>query len=130
MIWQSLEMGSTSRSITHRWFTLGEFLYICIVIIHFLFIFCLFGFMDVSFFMSYFSLWQMSSESEVFIGFLDDTSQHTQRLASVAWVIFTPQGQLLSLGGICLGNATKNVFEYSAVLEFLCDTLSHGISHL
>jgi hypothetical protein len=67
-------MGSTSRSITRRWVALGDFLYICIVLIHFLFSFCLFGFMDVSFLMSYFSLWQMSSESEVFIGFADDAS--------------------------------------------------------
>ena len=45
-------------------------------------------------------------------------------------MIFTPQGRLLSSGGICLGDATNNVIEYSAVLEFLCDALSHGISHL
>jgi ribonuclease HI len=48
----------------------------------------------------------------------------------VAWVIFTPQGQLLSPGGICLGDTTNNIIEYSAVLELLRDTLSHGISHL
>jgi ribonuclease HI len=57
-------------------------------------------------------------------------SRHTRRLASVAWVIFTPQGQLLSSGGICLGDTTNNVAEYNTVLEFLRDTLSHGISHL
>jgi hypothetical protein len=56
-------MGSTSRSITHRWVTLGDFLYICIVLIHFILSFYLFGFMDMSFLMSYFSLWHMSSES-------------------------------------------------------------------
>jgi ribonuclease HI len=86
--------------------------------------------MDVSFFMSSFSLWQMSSESDMFIGFADGASWHTQRLASAAWVIFTPQGQLLSSGGICLGDATNNVAEYSAVIEFLHDALSHGISYL
>jgi ribonuclease HI len=86
--------------------------------------------MDVSFLMSSFSLWQMSSESEVFVGFADDASQHTWRLASATWVIFTPQGQLLSSGGICLGDATNNVAEYNIVLELLRDTLSHGISHL
>jgi hypothetical protein len=123
-------MGSTSRSITRRWVALGDFVYICIVLIHFLFSFCLFGFMDVSFFMSSFSLWKMSSESEVLIGFMDDASQHTQRLAFVPWVIFTPQGQLLSSGGICLGDNTNNVVEYSAVLELLRDILVHGISHL
>jgi ribonuclease HI len=66
----------------------------------------------------------------VFVGFVDDASRHTQRLSSVAWFIFTPQVQLLSLGGICLGDATNNVAEYNAVLELLRDALSQGISHL
>ena len=72
----------------------------------------------------------MSSELEVFIGYADGASRHTQRLASTAWVSFTPQGQLLSSRGICLGDTTQNFVEYSAVIEFLCDTLSFGISHL
>jgi ribonuclease HI len=80
--------------------------------------------------MSSFSLWQISSESEVVIGFPDDASRHTRRLASTAWVIFTPQGQLLSSGGICLGDTTNNFIEYSAVIELLRDALSHGISYL
>jgi ribonuclease HI len=45
-------------------------------------------------------------------------------------VIFTPQGQLLSSGGICLGDTTNNVVEYSAFIELLRDALSLGISHL
>jgi ribonuclease HI len=72
----------------------------------------------------------MSSESKVFIGYVDGASQHTRRLASTAWVIFTPLGQLLSSGGICLGDSTNKVTEYSAVIELLHDTLSFGISHL
>jgi ribonuclease HI len=72
----------------------------------------------------------MSSESEVFIGYVDGASRHTWKLASTTWVIFTPQGQLLSSGGIFLGDTTNNVAEYSAVIEFLCDALSFGISHL
>jgi ribonuclease HI len=72
----------------------------------------------------------MLSESEVFIGYADGASRHTRRLASAAWVIFTPQGQLLSSGGICLGDTTNNVVEYSAVIELLCDALSMGISRL
>ena len=72
----------------------------------------------------------MSSESEVFIGYTNDARRHTRRLASTAWVIFTPQGQFLSSEGICLGDTTNNVAEYSAVIEFLRDTLSLGISHL
>jgi ribonuclease HI len=72
----------------------------------------------------------MSSESEVFIGYVDGASRHTRRLASTAWVIFTPQGQLLSSGGICLGDTTNNVAEYSAVIELLRGALSLGISRL
>jgi ribonuclease HI len=72
----------------------------------------------------------MSSDSEVFVGYADGASQHTQRLASTAWVIFTPQGQFLSFGGICLDDTTNNVTEYSAFIEFLRDALSLGISHL
>jgi ribonuclease HI len=92
--------------------------------------FWVFGFMDVSVLMSSSSLWQMSRESEVFIRLADDTNQHTRRLASTAWVSFAPQGQLLSSGGIFLGDATNNVVEYSLVIELLPDTLSLGISHL
>ena len=72
----------------------------------------------------------MSSDSKVFVEYADGASRHTRRLASVAWVIFTPQGQLLSSRGICLGDTTNNVVEYSAVIEFLHDTLLFGISHL
>jgi ribonuclease HI len=86
--------------------------------------------MDVSLFMSYFSLWQMSSESEVFFGFANNSSQHTRRLASASWVIFTPQGHFLSSGGICLGDATNNIVEYNVVIEILRDVVLHEISHL
>ena len=72
----------------------------------------------------------MSSDSEVFVGYADCASRHTWRLASAIWVIFTPRGQLLSSEGICLGDTTNNVAEYSVVIEFLCDSLSLGISHL
>ena len=66
----------------------------------------------------------------MFIGYVDSAIRHTWRLASAAWVIFTPQGQLLSSGGICLGNTTNSVAEYNIVIEFLCDALLLGISHL
>ena len=75
-------------------------------------------------------MWQMSSESEVFIGYADGAIWHTRRLASTAWVIFTPWGQLLSSRGICLGDTTNNVTEYSAVIELLCNVMLFGISHL
>ena len=72
----------------------------------------------------------MSNESEVFIGYADSVSRHMQRLASASWVIFTPQGRLLSSRGICLGDTTNNVAKYSAVIKLLRDALSFGISRL
>jgi ribonuclease HI len=72
----------------------------------------------------------MSSKSKVFIGYADGASRHMRRLASATWVIFTPQGRLLSSRGICLGDTTNNVVEYSAVIELLHDALSLGISQL
>jgi ribonuclease HI len=66
----------------------------------------------------------------VFVGFAEGASWHTWRLASAAWVIFKPEGEFLSSRGICLGDATNNVAEYNAALEFLHDALLHGISHL
>jgi ribonuclease HI len=63
----------------------------------------------------------MSSEPEVFIRYADGANWHTRRLASAAWVIGTPQGQLLSSIGIFLGDTTNNVIEYSAVIKLLHD---------
>jgi ribonuclease HI len=86
--------------------------------------------MDMSLFMLSFSLWNFSSESKVFFGFIDGAIRHTRRLSSTTWVIFTPQGQLLSSRGICLGDPTNNVVEYNIVIDLICDALSHDISHL
>jgi hypothetical protein len=33
----------------------------------------------------------------------------------------------VSSGGICLGPSMNNVAEYSAVIDILCDAISHGI---
>ena len=65
-----------------------------------------------------------------FIGFVDGTSHHTCNLASTAWVIYSPLGQLVSFGSACLGPATNNVVEYRAIIELLWDALSCGITQL
>jgi ribonuclease HI len=46
------------------------------------------------------------------------------------WVIYSPEGQLVSSGGICLGPSTNNVVEYSIIIEILRDTISHGVRSL
>ena len=68
--------------------------------------------------------------SEWFIGFADGASHHTCNLDSVAWVIYSPSRKLVASGGAFLGPATNNVDEYRAVIEFLWNSLSRGITQL
>jgi hypothetical protein len=72
----------------------------------------------------------MSMESSVYLGFVDGASRHTRNLASAAWVIYSPEGLLVSSGGICLGPSMNNVAKYSIVIELLHDAISHGIHTL
>ena len=66
--------------------------------------------------------------SKRYTGFVDGTSYHTCNLASVAWVIYSPSGQLVATGGACLGPTSNNVAEYRDVIELLWDALSQGIT--
>ena len=45
-------------------------------------------------------------------------------------MIYTPTCQVLSLGGACLRPSLNNVAEYSAIIELLCDAISHGVLSL
>jgi ribonuclease HI len=72
----------------------------------------------------------MSTDSSVYLGFTDVASHHTRNLAFSAWVVYSPKGSLVSLGGICLGPSTNNWVEYSAAIEILHDAISHGIRSL
>jgi ribonuclease HI len=65
-----------------------------------------------------------------YIGFVDGASRNTQNLASIAWEIYVPTNELISLHGICVGRATNNIVEYSVVIELLTDAISLGIHHL
>ena len=69
-------------------------------------------------------------ESSTYIGFTDGASHHAQHSASVAWVIYTPMGHVLSSGGVCLWPSSNNVAEYSAVIKLLWDSISHGVLSL
>ena len=68
--------------------------------------------------------------SEWFVGFVDGASRHTCNLASVAWVIYSPLGQLVTSGGACLGPSTNNVAKYRFIIMILWDALSRGITQL
>ena len=69
-------------------------------------------------------------EPSAYIGITDGASRHTQNLASAAWVIYTPTGQVLSSRGVCLQPSSNNVVEYSVVIELLQDAISHGVLYL
>ena len=72
----------------------------------------------------------MLMESSTYIGFTDGMSHHTQHSTYAAWVIYTPMGQVLSSGGVCLWPSSNNVVDYSAVSELLWDSILHGILSL
>ena len=72
----------------------------------------------------------MLVESSIYIGFADGASHHTQHSTSAAWVIYTPIGQVLSSGGVCLQPSSNNVVEYSAIIELLLDAISHVVLSL
>jgi ribonuclease HI len=69
----------------------------------------------------------MSMKSLVYVGFTDRASHHTRNLASIAWVIYLPEGLLVSSSGVCLGPSMNNVAKYNVVIELLHDAISHGI---
>ena len=86
--------------------------------------------MVIGFVISFCFFWQMSMESSTHIGFMDGASRHTQHSSSADWDIYTPMGQVLSSGGICLRPSSNNVAEYSAIIELLQDAISNGILSL
>ena len=72
----------------------------------------------------------MSIESSIYIGLTDGAICHTQHSPSAGWVIYTPTGEVLSSGGVCLWPSSNNVVEYSVVIELLRDVISHGVLSL
>jgi hypothetical protein len=52
-------------------------------------------------------------ESSVYLGFMDGASRHMWKMASTTWVIYSPEGQLVSSGGVHLEPSMNNVVEYS-----------------
>ena len=69
-------------------------------------------------------------ESSTYIGFANGASHHTQHSASAAYVIYTPMGQVLSSGGVCLRPSSNNIAEYSVIIELLRDAISHSVLSL
>lgn len=71
---------------------------------------------------------QMSSNN--YVGFSDGAYHSTQNLSSTAWGLFTPDGELINFQGIFLGWTSKNIVNYSAVIELLSEEVSLRIRNL
>ena len=63
-------------------------------------------------------------------GFADGASRHTRNLASAAWVLHYPFGQLLVSRGVCIGPSSNNIAEYTAVVYLLSEAISLGVDSL
>ena len=72
----------------------------------------------------------MSESLEPFFGYGDGAIHSTQNLSSAAWAIFFLNDELVSFQEICIGRSTKNIAEYSALIEILFDAISFGINHI
>lgn len=72
----------------------------------------------------------MLSPSLSYVGYADGASRHTRHIASAAWVLYTPESDLLGSGGIFLSSATNSVAEYISVIQLLTEVASRDISNL
>ena len=62
-----------------------------------------------------------------FIGFVDGVNRYTLNIASTACILYSPTGDLVSLGGVCLGYSTNNFTEYHAVIGLLTKSLDNDV---
>jgi ribonuclease HI len=72
----------------------------------------------------------MPPPSAYHIGYADGASRWTQNLASAAWALYSPSHDLLHTSDICLGSATNNQAEYTAVIGLLVEANHRHIRHL
>ena len=65
----------------------------------------------------------MSTSFQMYIGFADGACRSTQNISSAAWVIYSPTDEIVSMHGVSLGQKMNNIAEYSAVIEFLSESI-------
>lgn len=69
----------------------------------------------------------MSTSLKPYVSYANAASHSTHNLFSATWDIYAPNGELLSLQGICIDHVTNNIDDYSPMIELLFDSISHGI---
>ena len=80
--------------------------------------------------MTSYTMLYLNAKMEMYYGFANGSSRHTQNLDSSSWVLFFPADEIVSLSGIFLGNGTNNITKYNAVIGLLFDAYSNGIIHV
>ena len=63
-----------------------------------------------------------------YFGFADGASHYTLNLTLATWVLYSPTGNLVSLGGTCLGPTTNNFAEHHVVNGLLTEALTNYVS--
>ena len=66
----------------------------------------------------------------IFIGFVDGSNYYTLDLEFISWVMYSPIGDLVSLGGTCLGPSTNNLIEYHVVIGLLTESLANDVREI
>ena len=65
-----------------------------------------------------------------FYSFADGACRHTLNLASAAWVLYSPDYDLVSSGAVCIGPTTNNIIEYRAIIGLLTEAASQDVHNL
>ena len=65
-----------------------------------------------------------------FTVFSNGANCYTINLALVAWILYSPTGDLLSLGCVCLGPSTNNLAEYHVMIGLLMEALDSDVREI
>ena len=65
-----------------------------------------------------------------FFGFTNGANRYTLNIASTTWLMYSPTGDLVNLGGTCLGPSTNNFAEYHAVIGLLMEALTNDLREI
>lgn len=68
--------------------------------------------------------------SSHYLSFVDGACRSTWNLSSAAWALFSPDGELIDLQGICPCQTNNNIAEYNAIIELLSEAVSLHIRDL
>ena len=65
-----------------------------------------------------------------FTRFVDSGNHYMLNITSEYWVLYSPTGDLVISGGVCLGPSTKNLVEYHAVIGLLMESIANNVREI